>query len=88
MNEFRLTAAQRHQLRDEMERTHDVRVYRRALAILEVEQGRTVSEVAGSLGVTRQSVHNWLREYRDQPRVESLGPRSGRTPYGRNYAPF
>ena len=80
MDEFRLTTAQRCKLRDEMERTRDVRVYRRALAILEVEQGRAVSEVARSLGVTRQSIHNWLREYREQPRVESLQdqPRPGR----------
>lgn len=80
MDEFRLTATQRRNLRDEMERTRDVRVYRRVLAILEVDQGRTVSEVARSLGVTRQSVHNWLREYRHQPCVESLQdqPRPGR----------
>jgi transposase len=84
MDEFRLTAAQRRKLRGELEHTRDVRVYRRLLALLEVEQGRTVSEVARSLGVTRQSVHNWLREYREQPRVESLQdqPRPGRPSLG------
>ena len=80
MDEFRLTVAQRHRLRGELERTREVRVYRRLLAILEVDQGRSVSEVARSLEVTRQSVHNWLRDYRDQPLVESLQdqPRPGR----------
>ncbi len=80
MDEFRLTAAQRRRLRGELERTRDARLYRRLLALLEVDQGRPVSEVARSLGVTRQSVHNWLRDYRDQPRVESLRdqPRPGR----------
>ncbi len=80
MDRFHLTVAQRRRLREELERTHDARYYRRVLAILEVDQGRSVSDVARSLGVTRQSVHHWLRSYRDQPRAESLHdqPRPGR----------
>jgi transposase len=37
--------------------------YRRLLAILEIDQGKTIAEVADTLGVTRQTVHNWIRSY-------------------------
>jgi putative transposase len=80
MEELRLTPARRRQLRSEMESCREARCYRRLLAILEVDQGRPVADVARSLGVSRQSIHNWLRAYRDQPTVETLHdqPRPGR----------
>ena len=34
-------------------------------AVLEVLAGVPVTEVAGRYGVSRQSVHAWLRRYRD-----------------------
>jgi transposase len=39
-------------------------VEQRLLAVMEVvRDGAAVSEVAGRYGVSRQSVHNWLRRY-------------------------
>lgn len=36
-------------------------------AVKEVPEGRgTVTEVAERYGVTRQSLHNWLRRYRER----------------------
>jgi transposase len=35
-------------------------------AVLEVRAGVPVTEVAGRYGVSRQSVHGWLRRYRDE----------------------
>jgi transposase len=35
-------------------------------AVLEVLAGVPVTEVAGRYGVSRQSVHTWLRRYRDE----------------------
>ena len=35
-------------------------------AVLEVMAGIPVTEVAGRYGVSRQSVHAWLRRYRDE----------------------
>jgi transposase len=35
-------------------------------AVLEVRAGVPVTEVAGRYGVSRQSVHAWLRRYRDE----------------------
>ena len=58
-NLSRLTQRQRSRLRRQLATTTDVRLYRRTLAVLELDRGRSATEVAEMLGVTRQSVHNW-----------------------------
>jgi transposase len=80
MHGFALNARERRQLREKLAQCRDARLYRRVFALLEVDAGRSVAQVARGLGVTRQSLHNWLRAYRELPRWESLydGPRSGR----------
>lgn len=80
MSVFSLTARQRRRLREELAHCRDARLYRRVLALLEVDAGRPIAQVAQSLGVARQSVHNWLRSYQECPKLESLRerPRSGR----------
>jgi len=37
-----------------------MQVYRRTAALLAVHEGRSVNEVAAVLGVTRQTIYNWL----------------------------
>lgn len=59
MSIVQLTSSQRRKLRTELRRAADARYYRRLLAILELDRGQTVAEVAASLQVTRQSVYNW-----------------------------
>jgi transposase len=54
-----LTSWQRRQLRDQLRRARDASHYRRLLAVLELDRGRPVAEVADLLQVTRQSVYNW-----------------------------
>lgn len=80
MDRYHLAAAERHRLERQLHDTHDARVYRRTLAVLEVYRGATVAEVAQTLGVTRQSVYHWLAQYgssRD-PRALVDAARSGR----------
>jgi transposase len=80
MNGIRLTTAQERQLRETLQHTHDVRQYRRSLAVLECAQGRPVHEVAQSLHVTRQSVHNWVTRFSRAGRSGALvdRPHTGR----------
>src|SRR5438105_5434144 len=77
-----ITAPRRRQLERQLHSTPDARVYRRALAVLEVAPGRPVAAVARSLGVTRQAVHTWLAAYaRDlDPLDLADAPRAGRPP--------
>jgi transposase len=63
MASLNLTAGQRRRLRRQLRQARDAHVYRRTLAVLEVAQGKPVSEVSQALGVSRQSVHNWLAGY-------------------------
>jgi transposase len=80
MDAFSLTARQRQRLEQLLHQTCDARVYRRVLAILEVSRGIPVEDVAIALGVTRQSVYNWLRRYDSKDCEASLRnrPQSGR----------
>ena len=49
--------------------------YRAVLAV--IAEGHTVTEVAGRLGVSRQTMHAWLAKY-EAGGVENLGDRSHR----------
>lgn len=70
--EWKLTAKQKRKLQRSLGQVRDAREYRRLFALLEVARGGRVGEVARKLGVTRQSVHNWLGRYRGGGRLVGL----------------
>jgi transposase len=80
MDSERLTASERKQLIAILRRTHDSRCYRRALAVLEAGSGKSVTEIAEVLRVSRQSVYNWIESFQHTHDVHALidAPRSGR----------
>jgi transposase len=80
MDGTKLTAAEQRRLSETLRHTHDVRLYRRTLAVLECGRGKGVEEVARSLRVTRQSVHNWVTRFHQAGKAAALAdaPRSGR----------
>jgi transposase len=80
MDTLTLTHWQRRRLEQQLRSTHDARVYRRTLAVLDVADGEAVSSVARRLRVTPRSVHHWLAAYtRDRdPAALSDRCRSGR----------
>jgi transposase len=80
MNAIQLTAAKQRQLEQTLHDTHDVRLYRRTLAVLEYSRGRSVKDIAQTLGVTRQSIHHWVVRFQHDgsSRALSDGPRPGR----------
>src|SRR5436305_15350332 len=82
MHGHRLAARQRRRLQRQLAETRDVRVFRRTLAVLELDRGRTAAQVAEALGVSRQSVHNWAAAFARQadPAALADGPRPGRPP--------
>src|SRR5438270_8609313 len=77
MSTFWLTPSLRRQLQGELCVTDDARYYRRLVALLELDRGRAVADVAEALGVTRPSVSNWARAFRDAPRLDTLEDRYG-----------
>jgi len=80
MDTLTLTYWQRRRLEQQLRCTHDARVYRRTLAVLEVASGQSVGSVAGRLRVTPRAVYLWLAAYtRDRdPAALADGDRPGR----------
>ena len=80
MEPLALTTWQRRRLEQQLRSTHDARVYRRTLAVLEVDRGEPVSAVARRLRVTPRVIYYWLAKYardRAPDTLRDLG-RSGR----------
>src|SRR5829696_8457913 len=82
MSQLKLKPWQRRRLRQQLRAASDVRLYRRTLAMLELDKGRPAAEIAEMLGVSRQSVHNWATAFADDPDPSALHDRdrSGRPP--------
>jgi transposase len=77
---IRLSSDQELQLRIEATNTNDLRVYRRATALLALHDGVLPRQVASVLGISRQTVYNWIKIYgRPDERIKLAdSPRSGR----------
>jgi transposase len=80
MNQLHLTSRQRHLLQRQLIQTHKVGVYRRTLALLESDRGRSVADIARMLGVSRQSIYNWIEifQHSKQPSAPDDEGRRGR----------
>ncbi len=80
MSRLKLTHWQRRRLHQQLKSASDARAYRRTLAVLELDRGRSAADIAVMLGVTRQSVHNWAAAFARDPDPLTLcdQDRSGR----------
>lgn len=80
MDQFRLTRKQRRELQHSLAHCNDRRLYARLLALRQIDEGCSILHVARVLGVSRQSVYNWLRACRETGRLDVLKdrPRPGR----------
>lgn len=77
MIDVRLTSSQRHQFSARLRATNDASCGRRLLAILALDEGESVSEVAERLGVARQTVYNWARAFENGGGATALEDRYG-----------
>lgn len=82
MEPLTLTTWQRRRLEQQLRSTHDARVYRRTLAVLEVARGEPVSAVACRLRVTPRVIYYWVENYGRDRVPDTLRDldRSGRPP--------
>lgn len=83
MDGLELTAWQRRRLEAQLKHAETARLFRRTQAVLDAHRGRSVAEISQSLGVTRQSVYNWIDAYRQSgdPRSLAEGEHCGRPPF-------
>jgi hypothetical protein len=61
MSRLNLTPWQRRRLQRQLAQTRDARLYRKTLAVLEFDHGRSAADIARMLGVTRQTVYDWMK---------------------------
>src|SRR3954469_8270864 len=81
MSRLNLTSWQRRRLRRQLAETRDVHLFRRPLAGLEFDYGRSAADIARMLGVTRQSVYDWVEAYTQDHDPASLEDQEGRGRY-------
>jgi transposase len=65
MSRVQLSGQQFARLERQLQQTHDAGVFRRTLGVLEVARGRSVTEIAELLRVSRASLHEWIGRYRE-----------------------
>ena len=82
MRRLHLSSRQRRELESQLKSSHDVRLYRRTLAILEYDRGRSVTQLSRTLHVSRPTIYRWIERYRESSDPKSLHDedRSGRPP--------
>jgi transposase len=80
MSKTKLSKHERRQMREALRQTRDARHYRRLLAILEHDEGTPIAEIARRLGMSRQSVHDWIVRFEEERCIDALreAPRPGR----------
>ena len=77
MIDVRLTPSQRRRVSGQLRATDDASFGRRLLAILALDEGDSVSDIAERLGVTRQTVYNWARAFEAGGGAAALEDRYG-----------
>ena len=77
MGGWLLTAAQRRRLEREWALTQDAAFFRRVFALLEIDAGRPLEEVAGQLRVSARSIYRWIERYRTHASLEGLRRQPG-----------
>jgi transposase len=82
VRDFRLTSWQRRRLRAALKRVRGASALKRILALLDLDQGAPAAEVAARLGVTRQTLYNWIQRFGAGGGLHTLydRARSGRPP--------
>lgn len=83
MTELILNNQERSLLEGLIAHTSDTRILRRAYALLWSDDGETSPEIANQLGVSRQTVYNWVGRFLEREDFDLLSrladaPRSGR----------
>jgi transposase len=81
MSRLNLTSWQRRRLRRQLAQTRDARLYRKTLAVLEFDSGRSAAEIARMLGVTRETVYAWIEIYTQDHDPTALEDQPGRGRY-------
>jgi transposase len=77
MKSWHWTPAQRRALEQQLSCTHDAALFRRVLALLQIDQGQSVAQAARLVRVDRRSVYRWMERFADGHSLDALEDRRG-----------
>jgi transposase len=77
MKDWHLTPAQRGMLERELAHTRDAGLFRRLLALLQVDQGQSVVQAARLVRANRRSVHRWMERFASEHKPSALEDHRG-----------
>ena len=85
MSSFTLSLSERRALAKQIQQTKDVKVFKRAQALLWLSEGNVVLDLVKRLGISRQTLYDWVSAYhhrRQEPFIRRLQdrPKPGRPP--------
>jgi len=81
MGRLQLRVSQRRRLEQMLRTTRDAGLFRRVLAILEVDDGRSIAEIARLLRTSRVTVYHWIERFqRDRGPSSLVDHRGGNRP--------
>lgn len=85
MSRLTLTLSERRALEKQIQQTKDVKVLKRAQALLWLSDGMAVQIISKRLGVTRQTIYDWVSFFRNRCCASVVNrlqdrPKSGRPP--------
>lgn len=66
MNGLKLSAAEVHVLRQEIRATKSTKILKRSQTLILLSEGVSITAISTRLGVTRQSIYNWVQSYQEQ----------------------
>jgi transposase len=73
-----LTERQRNHLLQTLHHTSDARLYRRLLALVQLDRGKPVEEVAQLVDAGRTSIYRWLQRFLAEADPQAVRDRPGR----------
>jgi transposase len=66
MNSLKLSAAEVRVLWHEIQATKNIKILKRSQTLIWLSEGVSIAEISRRLGVTRQSIYNWVKVTRNK----------------------
>jgi transposase len=83
MSLFTISLSERRALTKQIRKTKDVKIFKRAQAFLWLSKNISVSEISKRLGVSRQTIYDWVSSYKNRCKTSFISRLQDRPKPGR-----
>lgn len=80
MNLVKLSPLERKALKQKIQGTKEIKLFKRSLALIKLSEGFSVTQISKDLGVTRKTIYNWINNYKKRTKY-SLDKRLSDLPH-------